>query len=99
MSSLCNSNKSAKIKFSIHNAATGREINVIEASVMDFLEGRLIHKAAADTTFQMLNFELRVIPTFVDYLRSGWAISMVCAIDYTASNGSPSQTSSLHYLG
>lgn len=36
---------------------------------------------------------------FVDYLRSGWAISLVVAIDYTASNGAPSTQESLHYLG
>jgi hypothetical protein len=47
----------------------------------------------------MDKFELRVLPTFVDYLRSGWSISFVCAIDYTGSNGVPSSPSSLHYLG
>ena len=35
----------------------------------------------------------------MDYLRGGWGISVVGAIDYTASNGNPSQPSSLHYLG
>ena len=35
----------------------------------------------------------------MDYLRAGWAVSLVAAIDYTASNGNPSSTSSLHYLG
>jgi len=32
---------------------------------------------------------IRVQPTFVDYIRSGWSISFVAAIDYTASNGEP----------
>ena len=45
------------------------------------------------------NFSVFVKPTFVDYLRSGWAVSLVAAIDYTASNGNPSTKSSLHYLG
>ena len=26
-------------------------------------------------------------PTFIDYLRSGWGISMIVAIDFTGSNG------------
>lgn len=35
-------------------------------------------------------FEMIDRPGFVDYLRSGWGISLACAIDYTASNGAPS---------
>ena len=38
-------------------------------------------------------------PSFVDYLRSGWQISLTLAIDFTASNGNPSDPSSLHFLG
>lgn len=44
-------------------------------------------------------FELTVKPSFVDYLRSGWQVSLVAAIDYTASNGTPTEPDSLHYLG
>lgn len=69
------------------------------ASVKDFDEGRLTHTAAAQSAFTMLKFEIRALPSFVDYLRSGWGISMACAIDYTASNGAPSTPDSLHYLG
>jgi hypothetical protein len=38
-------------------------------------------------------------PSFVDYLRSGYAISFTCAIDFTASNGHPSLPASLHHIG
>lgn len=38
-------------------------------------------------------------PTFVDYLRSGWQISLVAAIDYTGSNGLYREVSSLHFMG
>jgi hypothetical protein len=38
-------------------------------------------------------------PSFVDYLRSGVQVSLVGAVDYTASNGNPSNPQSLHYLG
>jgi hypothetical protein len=44
-------------------------------------------------------FNIIIIPTFVDYLRGGWTISLCCAIDYTASNGNPSSPTSLHFLG
>jgi hypothetical protein len=45
------------------------------------------------------NLVIREIPNFVDYLRSGWGISLAVAIDYTGSNGTPTDPSSLHYLG
>lgn len=38
------------------------------------------------------------VPNFIDYLRSGWGISVCTAIDFTASNGEYSDPSSLHYL-
>ena len=38
-------------------------------------------------------------PTFVDYLRAGWAISLVAAIDYTSSNKDQSDSKSLPFLG
>ena len=49
--------------------------------------------------FELIEFDIVEKPNFVDYLRSGWAVSLVAAIDFTASNGNPSQPDSLHYLG
>ena len=45
--------------------------------------------------------EIEIIerPSFVDYLRSGWGISLCVAIDFTGSNGDPKDHDSLHYLG
>jgi len=45
--------------------------------------------------------DLQIIkkPTFFEYLRSGWQISLQVAIDYTGSNGAYTQPTSLHYLG
>ena len=37
-------------------------------------------------------------PSFAEYLKGGWKINMSVAIDYTASNGDPSCSSSLHYI-
>lgn len=39
------------------------------------------------------------IPSFVDYLKSGWEIGLAVAIDYTASNIDPRDPQSLHFLG
>ena len=44
-------------------------------------------------------YELVERPSFLDYLRGGIQVSIVGAVDYTASNGNPSSSSSLHYLG
>lgn len=38
------------------------------------------------------------IPNFIDYLRSGWGISLMVAIDFTGSNGAVHLPTSLHYL-
>lgn len=37
--------------------------------------------------------------TFAEYLRGGCEISLIVGIDYTASNGAPSDPTSLHYIG
>ncbi|KAF1323475.1 Copine-like protein, partial [Globisporangium splendens] len=37
--------------------------------------------------------------TFAEFLRGGCEISLIVGIDYTASNGAPSDPQSLHYIG
>jgi hypothetical protein len=37
------------------------------------------------------------VPTFLDYVRSGWELNMVVGIDFTGSNGNPALPTSLHY--
>jgi hypothetical protein len=50
-------------------------------------------------TLNIEKFNINEVPNFVDYLRSGWGISLAVAIDFTSSNGEYSNPSSLHYLG
>lgn len=38
------------------------------------------------------------IPSFTDYLKDGWEIALIGAIDFTYSNGNPSNPTSLHHL-
>jgi hypothetical protein len=38
------------------------------------------------------------VSSFVDYLRGGCELSLMVAIDFTASNGAPTMPSSLHYM-
>ena len=44
-------------------------------------------------------FEIFNNPNFVDYLRSGWQMSLSVAIDFTASNGQVNDETSLHANG
>lgn len=44
------------------------------------------------------DFKLTTQATFLDYIRAGSQIHFVIAVDFTASNGDPSLSNSLHYL-
>jgi vacuolar-type H+-ATPase subunit F/Vma7 len=46
---------------------------------------------------QFLQCRRIIIPTFVDYIRGGCSMSLMVAVDFTASNGDPRLPSSLHY--
>ncbi|XP_059712590.1 copine-9 isoform X4 [Haemorhous mexicanus] len=46
----------------------------------------------------LLSFSVESEFTFVDYIRGGTQLNFTVAIDFTASNGLPSQPTSLHYV-
>lgn len=46
-----------------------------------------------------INTSKRNIKRFIDYIYDGMQISMICAVDFTASNREPSDPRSLHYTG
>ncbi len=43
--------------------------------------------------------QLTKVHTFLDYIRGGCEINLITAIDFTASNGNPMHSNSLHYNG
>nr|XP_034954297.1 copine-9 [Zootoca vivipara] len=49
-------------------------------------------------TVTLLSFAVQSEFTFVDYIRGGTQLNFTVAIDFTASNGIPSQPTSLHYM-
>ncbi|KAM7404635.1 hypothetical protein PAMP_011967 [Pampus punctatissimus] len=49
-------------------------------------------------TVSMLSFIVESEHTFLDYIKGGTQIHFTVAIDFTASNGNPSQSTSLHYM-
>merc|ERR1712000_502065 len=44
------------------------------------------------------SFKVEESFTFLDYLQSGYQLNLMCAIDFTASNGNPTTANSLHYI-
>jgi hypothetical protein len=49
-------------------------------------------------TLELMKFESKENFSFVSYLRGGWQLSVICAIDFTGSNGIVTSPSSLHAL-
>lgn len=98
LSSLCNADKNVRIKIAVVSAR-GKELVSGITSVRDLESGQTSIKCNKGTTIELNNFSLYTRPSFIEYLRSGWAISLVAAIDYTASNGDPRMENSLHFLG
>uniref|UniRef100_A0A803J6F7 Copine family member IX n=1 Tax=Xenopus tropicalis TaxID=8364 RepID=A0A803J6F7_XENTR len=49
-------------------------------------------------TVTLLSFSVESEYTFLDYIKGGTQINFTVAIDFTASNGNPSQSTSLHYM-
>ncbi|XP_019910894.2 copine-9 [Esox lucius] len=49
-------------------------------------------------TVTLLSFKVESEFTFVDFIRGGTQLNFTVAIDFTASNGNPSQPTSLHYM-
>uniref|UniRef100_A0A8C4P482 Copine-5-like n=1 Tax=Dromaius novaehollandiae TaxID=8790 RepID=A0A8C4P482_DRONO len=49
-------------------------------------------------TVTLLSFAVEADHTFLDYIKGGTQLNFTVAIDFTASNGNPSQSTSLHYM-
>lgn len=62
------------------------------------LEHKILTGNKLGAKFALQSFELFTRPTIVDYLKTGWSVSLVAAIDFTASNGDPRNADSNHSL-
>jgi hypothetical protein len=56
------------------------------------------HKKKKTGDLKITQCQIIERPTFIDYLRGGEQLNMMIAIDFTGSNGTPSNPSSLHYI-
>lgn len=52
----------------------------------------------AGAKFALQSFEIIERATIIDYLKAGWSVSLVAAIDFTASNGDPRTEYSNHCI-
>lgn len=105
-SQLCNSNKDLPIQFKVINRTgdNDREIGSCVttlnemASKKEFELTNARNKQRIAGTINIEKLNVVEVPTFVDYLRSGWGISLSVAIDFTLSNRDPKDPASLHYM-
>ena len=98
LNELCNNDRQARIRFDLSTAA-GVDIHSAVTTVADLEAGKTTVNANNGCTAVFDEFTVFERPTFIDYLRSGWQVGMTVAIDYTQSNGNPSDRNSLHFLG
>mmetsp|Transcript_22197 Transcript_22197/g.29698 ORF Transcript_22197/g.29698 Transcript_22197/m.29698 type:complete len:143 (+) Transcript_22197:850-1278(+) len=101
MQQLCNSNESIPIRFRIfannHETCSGTT-SVAELRAKPELAMYSIKSGQFAGALNFNDFRVVENPNFVDYLRSGWQISLSVAIDFTASNGQVTDAMSLHSL-
>mmetsp|Transcript_29101 Transcript_29101/g.74748 ORF Transcript_29101/g.74748 Transcript_29101/m.74748 type:complete len:418 (-) Transcript_29101:682-1935(-) len=80
------------------------DIGHIETSLNEILSGRrelvLLHpkgKSKSVGTIVFDSIEIRKNLSFIDYLQKGMRMNLVAAIDFTQSNGMPTDPASLHF--
>jgi hypothetical protein len=114
MVSLCNNDLDRPLRIEIFDwESSGRHqpMGRIETSVRGLLDSRggpinvieLDKKAKSKSyvnsgTFQAVGAMIEKHPSMTDYIMGGCEISLIVAIDFTGSNGDPTNPSSLHYI-
>ena len=98
MAQICNSNPDVKIRFAVI-AENDMELHAATVDIGKLgTQDTITLQADRGAVCTLKNCKIFDRPTFVDYLQSGWSISMVTAIDYTASNSATPYRGSLHAL-
>ena len=97
LAQLCNSDKDTRIRFSVWTK-NGKCINEVHTTVNAISDFTQTYSADAKSSLTLSDWKVYEKLDFVNYLRAGWGVSIFGAIDYTASNGDPTDRDSLHYL-
>jgi len=75
-------------------ASNGEPMSVIEPAKKEKKGAKYFNSGMLHATYCYIEEN----PTFSDFIAGGCEISLVVAVDFTASNGDPSSPSSLHFL-
>eukprot|EP00347_Sterkiella_histriomuscorum_P005523 403356292 len=104
ISQICNGDLNLPIKIEVYSQVeNGRDelygeakttLNQIKSGTKQF---NLTNKNKNGGTISFDQFTIFEMPNFMEYLRSGWAVNMSFAIDFTASNGELIEANSLHW--
>lgn len=76
-----------------------KHLGKAQTTIEDLQKGNTTLSLGKGQDISFLNFSVFPRASFVDYLRSGWQVSLSVAIDFTQSNGYQGHSSSLHALG
>lgn len=104
---LCNGDYARQIKVECWDWEKSQKFQYIgdcQFTINDLKNGRKefeLHNAKKKKktgTLVLEQFVIQERPSFLDYIRGGVQLNMILAIDYTGSNGVPSQPTSLHYI-
>jgi hypothetical protein len=94
---LCNGEFDQPVILECHNA-NDRSLIWSQETCVDSLLGGQRNFSANGYSIYIVNIELKKQYTFIDYLRGGMQLNLSIGIDFTGSNGTPSQSSSLHFI-
>ena len=90
---LCNADYDVQLRFALVMTVddVSRVFASFDATLSQLTQsgGNATLNGPEGSTIQFTNTEIFTPPSFVDYLRAGWQISFVAGIDYTGSNGVP----------
>lgn len=75
---------------------TLQELMSVGSKTFSFLD--LDRGTSLNTNLTLLSARKEVQHSFMDFLQGGLQIGLMVGIDFTASNGNPNNTSSLHYI-
>lgn len=99
-SALFSDDSSRKIRLEVFQwNSSGKHISLGKKELLiSDLMNKTELKFAENQVFKTVLCEQHVTHTFLDYILNGLEIALVLAIDFTGSNGSPNEPSSLHYF-
>eukprot|EP00347_Sterkiella_histriomuscorum_P004805 403359029 len=99
---VCNNQSSNPILFKFSNSVQEKEeiIGKVQASIDEMKVkkqfGIVNDQGTQNGLMKIQSIDVRDKPSFLGYIKAGWEISFLVAIDYTLSNGNPNSASSLH---